>query len=133
MTNDQRPSRVRILFLSLLAAVAMSSSGSGQSQARVVNIVAERFMFSPSEVSVEQGAVLDIRLTSDDTTHGFKITGPTGPTDINVEIPKRGRGETRVTFEAREPGTYVFECSHVCGAGHGFMRGTIRVKGQKGS
>jgi cytochrome c oxidase subunit 2 len=97
---------------------------------RVVNVVAERFSFTPSEISIEQGTVLELRITSDDTTHGLKIVGPGGEaTDINVEIPKRGRGDVRVNFEAKAPGTYVFECSRVCGAGHGFMRGTIRVKG----
>jgi cytochrome c oxidase subunit 2 len=126
-------SRAQLLIVAVLVATALTSSASSQAPTRVVNIVAERFMFSPSELSVDLGAVLDIRLTSDDTTHGFKVTGPGGPTGINVDIPKRGRGETRVTFEAKEPGTYVFECSHICGAGHGFMRGTIRVKGQKGS
>jgi cytochrome c oxidase subunit 2 len=85
-------------------------------------------------VSVDQGTVLELRITSDDTTHGFKIVDPSGvPTGVNVEIPKRGRGEVKVTFEAVRPGTYVFECSHVCGAGHGFMRGTIRVKPKAGS
>lgn len=123
-------SRVSLLLLGVLA---VAGSPSGQSQGadpRVVHVTAERFAFSPSEIAVDQGGVLEIRLTSDDTTHGFKIVGPSGPTDINVEIPKRGRGETRVTFDAKEPGTYVFECSHVCGAGHGFMRGSIKVKAQ---
>jgi cytochrome c oxidase subunit 2 len=90
--------------------------------------VAERFTFSPSEITVDRGVTLELRLTSEDTTHGFKLVGPNGPTDINVEIPKRGRGDVRVVFDAKEPGTYRFECSHVCGAGHGFMRGSIKVK-----
>jgi cytochrome c oxidase subunit 2 len=114
-------------------AVAGGGSPSGQAQdgaPRVVHVTAERFAFTPSEIVIDQGTVLEIRLTSDDTDHGFRVAGPGGPTEINVEIPKRGRGETRVTFEAKEPGTYVFECSRVCGAGHGFMRGSIKVKAQ---
>jgi cytochrome c oxidase subunit 2 len=125
-------SRVSLLLLSVLA-LAGGGSSSGQSQAgapRVVHVTAERFAFSPSEITIDQGTVLEIRLTSDDTAHGFKIVGPSGPTDINVEIPKRGRGDIRVSFDAKEPGTYVFECSRVCGAGHGFMRGSIKVKAQ---
>ena len=124
--------RVSLLLLGVLAG-AGAGSPSGQSQGagpRVVHVTAERFAFSPSEITIDQGGVLEIRLTSDDTAHGFKIVGPSGPTDINVEIPKRGRGEIRVTFDAKEPGTYVFECSRVCGAGHGFMRGSIKVKAQ---
>ena len=36
-------------------------------------------------------------------------------------------GQATVTFDPPAPGRYRFECSHVCGAGHSFMRGTIVV------
>ena len=91
---------------------------------RVVRMSAERFLFTPSEISVEEGTVLEIRLTSDDTDHGFRIIG----SSIDVSIPKRNRGEAIAVFAATTPGDYTFECSHMCGAGHGFMRGRIRVK-----
>jgi heme/copper-type cytochrome/quinol oxidase subunit 2 len=48
-----------------------------------------------------------------------------------VEIPKRGRGDVRVVFDAAEAGTYVFECSRICGAGHSFMRGRLRVRARE--
>ena len=91
---------------------------------RVVRMSAERFLFTPSEITVEEGTVLEIRLTSDDTDHGFRIIG----SSIDVSIPKRNRGEAVAVFAATTPGDYTFECSHMCGAGHGFMRGRIRVK-----
>ena len=91
---------------------------------RVVEVVAERFLFVPSEITVEAGTSLEIRLTSEDTDHGFRIVG----SDVDVEIPKRGRGEAVAVFDATTPGDYTFECSQMCGAGHSFMRGRIRVK-----
>ena len=91
---------------------------------RVVHVIAERFLFTPSQITVEAGTTLEIRLTSEDTDHGFRIVGPG---DINVAIPKRGRGEAIATFEATEPGEYRFECSRVCGASHNYMSGVIRV------
>jgi heme/copper-type cytochrome/quinol oxidase subunit 2 len=91
---------------------------------RTIDMVAERFLFLPSEVTVDAGTTLEIRLTSEDTDHGFRIIG----TDVDVIIPKRGRGEAVVVFEAKEPGDYTFECSQICGAGHSFMRGRIRVR-----
>jgi cytochrome c oxidase subunit 2 len=91
---------------------------------RTVDVVAERFLFVPSEITVDAGTTLEIRLTSEDTDHGFRIVG----TDINTSIPKRGRGEVTVVFEAQEAGDYTFECSQMCGAGHSFMRGRIRVR-----
>ena len=91
---------------------------------RVVRMSAERFLFTPSEITVEEGTVLEIRLTSVDTDHGFRIIG----SSIDLSIPKRNRGEAVAVFAATKPGDYTFECSHMCGAGHGFMRGRIRVK-----
>lgn len=122
--------RTSVAALGMVMLVAAASpSGSQSPPARVVHVVAERFSFTPSEITVDQGTLVELRLTSDDTAHGFRLIGPG---DVNVEIPKRGRGDIRVTFEAKEPGTYTFECSHVCGAGHGFMRGTLRVKARAG-
>ena len=86
----------------------------------MVEITAERFSFTPSEIKVKAGTRLEIRLRSDDTAHGFRIIG----TDVNVELPKRGRGVATVMFEPQS-GRYTFECSQLCGAGHEFMRGVI--------
>ena len=113
--------------LALVMVLVSAAAGQGQPavQPRVIHVAAERFAFTPSDITVEEGAVVELRLTSDDTDHGFRVHGLGDP---NVAIPKRGRGDVRVTIEAKEPGNYLFECSHVCGAGHGFMRGVIRVK-----
>jgi cytochrome c oxidase subunit 2 len=88
-----------------------------------VAITAERFAFQPSEIKIPAGTTLKVILSSDDTNHGFRIKGQ----GVNVEIPKRGRGTITATFTPPTPGRYVFECSRICGAGHGFMRGTIVV------
>ena len=113
--------------LALVMVLVSAAAGQGQPavQPRVIHVAAERFAFSPSDITVDEGTVVELRLTSDDTDHGFRVHGLGDP---NVTIPKRGRGDVRVTLEAKEPGNYPFECSHVCGAGHGFMRGVIRVK-----
>lgn len=113
-----------LMLVTLLAGAAASSSRVAAAQAGRVEIVAERFSFSPSEFRVKAGAPVEIQLRSDDTDHGFRILD----TDINVRIPKRGKGPLTVTFEPPAPGRYIFECSHVCGAGHAFMRGTIIVQ-----
>lgn len=110
-----------------LAALTRGHQGA-PAETKVVHIVAERFSFTPSEMTVTAGTRVEIRLTSEDTAHGFRILGPG---DINVVIPKRRRGEIGTTFDAVEPGDYVFECSRMCGAGHSFMRGRIRVKPRK--
>jgi cytochrome c oxidase subunit 2 len=102
--------------------VAMASRGADarEQDAQVVEITAERFSFTPSEIRVKAGAPLEIRLRSEDTAHGFRIVG----TNIDIELAKRGRGVRTVAFEPKA-GRYTFECSQLCGAGHEFMRGVI--------
>jgi cytochrome c oxidase subunit 2 len=84
-------------------------------------VAADRFRYTPSDKKTTVGTVLTIRLTSDDTAHGFRIVG----SDVNIEIPKRSRGTATVTFTPEKAGRYTFECSKLCGAGHSFMRGVI--------
>jgi cytochrome c oxidase subunit 2 len=120
---------MRTLLLAACAALLVSTStrlwGAGQAQAappdQTVDIAAERFAFTPSEVKTTVGTTLTIRLTSDDTAHGFRIVGA----NVNIEIPKRSRGTATVTFTPPKAGRYTFECSRLCGAGHAFMRGVI--------
>jgi cytochrome c oxidase subunit II len=110
-----------VLSTTVVPATTVVVPGTNAAQeSRVVEITAERFSFTPSEIKVKAGTPLEIRLRSDDTAHGFRIIG----TDVNVELPKRGRGIATVTFEPK-PGRYTFECSQLCGAGHEFMRGVI--------
>ena len=106
----------------ILAGSTRTSTGAARKQnAQVIDIQVERFSFTPSAFRVKAGAPVEIRLRSDDTDHGFRILG----TDIDITIPKRGKGVATVIFVPSGPGKYVFECSKLCGAGHGFMRGTL--------
>jgi len=93
----------------------------GAQEREVVEIVAERFTFTPSEITVTIGTTIELRIRSDDTMHGFRIVGR----DVDVAVPKRRQGEAVVVFEATEVGRFRFECSRLCGAGHNFMRGEI--------
>lgn len=113
------------LGLALLVAVIVVGTATWPSktaaaqEVQVVDIVAERFRFTPSEIRVKAGTRLAIRLQSEDTIHGFHLVG----TDVDLEIPSRG-GEAAVMFRP-EAGRYTFECSRLCGAGHSYMRGVI--------
>jgi len=116
----------RRLFLLGLTGVLVGLAGATprttrEQNAQAIDITVERFSFTPSEFRVKAGVPVEIRLRSDDTNHGFRILG----TDINITIPKRGKGVGTVIFQPPSTGRYVFECSKLCGAGHSFMRGTL--------
>ena len=123
MTSSLAPWRPVVAAVFILHALAVVAPGEAQTR-RVVHITAERFIFTPSQIVLEQGEEVDLRLKSDDTAHGFRILG----TGINVAIPKRGRQELSVIFCPKERGRYEFECTRMCGAGHNFMRGVLIVR-----
>ena len=106
-----------------LAAVSLRAQSQAPPAGQTVEVTAERFVFQPSEIKVAVGTTLTVVLKSDDTTHGFRIKGE----GVNVAIPKRGRGTIEAVFTPAKAGRYTFECSRICGAGHGFMRGTLVV------
>jgi cytochrome c oxidase subunit II len=118
---------IRLLVLALVIGVVTAedtalpaTASAARQDTRVIEVAAERFTFTPSEIRVKAGTPLEIRLQSDDTAHGFHIVG----TDVDIELPKRGRGVATVNFQP-QAGRYTFECSRICGAGHEFMRGVI--------
>ena len=116
--SDETPGLLLALRVGLRAAAGERKPD------RVITIVAERFTFNPSKITVKQGELIEFVLTSDDTDHGFRIPSA----GIDVAIPQSGKGEARVRFIAKEKGSFAFECSRPCGAGHNLMRGTIVVK-----
>jgi cytochrome c oxidase subunit 2 len=108
-------------FLAVLLVIASSGE---QAERRVIKVSAERFAFTPSRIELTAGEEVELRLRSDDTSHGFRIVG----TSTSIAIPKRGKGEASIVLRLDTPGTYHFECNRMCGAGHNFMRGELIVR-----
>lgn len=115
---------MKLTGLFLLCASLFGQAPGDRKADRVISIVAERFTFNPAKITVRQGELIEFVLTSDDTDHGFRIPSA----GIDVAIPQSSKGEARVRFIARDKGSFAFECSRPCGAGHNLMRGTITVK-----
>jgi cytochrome c oxidase subunit 2 len=116
------------VLLGCLAVLLVMPHGVTVQERRVVRVSAERFSFTPSRIELRVGEEVDLVLTSDDTSHGFRIEG----TDVDLAIPKRGPGEARVTVSFDKAGRYEFACDRMCGAGHNFMRGMIVVRDPEG-
>ena len=106
------------------ASAVPKGKQNGDTKVQKVRVSAERFHFIPSRIRVKRGTLLEIELSSQDTFHGFRIP----KADIDVTIPARGQGKVKIRFRSRKAGSYPFECSRPCGAGHTMMRGTIIVE-----
>lgn len=110
-----------------VAIILLGLQGLALEERRSIRVVAERFAFTPSKIEVDAGEEVELVVRSDDTSHGLRIAG----TGVDIAIPKRGSGDARVSIKIEEPGRYTFECSRMCGAGHGFMRGELIVRARR--
>jgi cytochrome c oxidase subunit II len=86
-----------------------------------IEIVASRFSFSPSEITIKKGETVTISVSSADVTHGLVIPALGVKADI-----KKGKEED-VNVTAQTVGTFQGKCAHFCGKGHGSMIFTVHV------
>ena len=90
-------------------------------QERTFEVDARQYAYSPSELKVNAGDTVTIKLVSTDVVHGLYVDGY----DISVEADP---GQSaRLTFVADKPGSFRFRCNVTCGAMHPFMIGKITV------
>jgi len=115
---------VLTLLLVAIAGTPDAMRGSRSQAPRIVEVTAQRFEFWPSEIRIREDEVVELRIRSDDTMHGFRIAGA----GVSLIVPKRGKGDAVATLTATPPGRYTIECSRMCGAGHNFMRATLIVE-----
>jgi cytochrome c oxidase subunit 2 len=86
-----------------------------------VRIVAKRFTYTPSEITLKKGEPVVLELVSEDRVHGFKLPAFKIRTDV------RPNEVTRVPLTPDKTGTFTFACDVFCGDGHDDMTGTLIV------
>ena len=91
----------------------------------MIEVVAKRFVFEPSEIEVTVGERIRLAVRSADGVHGIEIKKVT----VSKEIP-RGAAPVMIEFTADEAGRFPIICSEYCGDGHDDMKGTLVVKAQ---
>ncbi len=89
---------------------------------KVIELDAARFRYMPSEITVQKGDLVKMRMESLDVTHGFYLDG------YGVQM-KASPGEVgRTSFVANRTGRFTFRCSETCGPFHPYMVGYLTVE-----
>jgi len=87
-----------------------------------LQMVARMWAFQPSTIRLPVGSTVDLYLTSQDITHGFKVNDR----NINLMAIPGAINYMQVTFD--EPGEYLFACHEFCGAAHHTMAGRFIIE-----
>ena len=112
-----------LLTCAAAAALLLAAPPRAQAQPpRVIEIAAHRFEFTPSEITLERGQPVTLRLHSEDVTHGFFLRA------LGLDATIAPGQVTDVTITPAEVGRFTVICDHFCGAGHGNMKMTIVVR-----
>ena len=135
---------IRYLCVSMLQVWAVSLGldvKTDDQAAQVIHMTAKKYEFTPSQVHVKVGVKVQLKITAIDRDHGFTIVRDTTGDNSSSHpglvftLPVGGDGwrlkrgnEAMIEFVARVPGTYLFDCSVVCGIHHGRMKGQLIVQ-----
>jgi len=106
--------------------------------AKVIEISAKKYEFTPKEVRVKKGDRVQLKIHSVDVAHGAKLdVYPQGSKDKSTpglkfaEPNQNGKVEKNVDqvldFVAVEAGTYEIKSAKLCGMSHGRMKAKLIV------
>lgn len=97
-------------------------SGATSEEPRVIDILAKRFEYNPSEITLQRGELVTFRMESLDVTHGLYLDG------YGIDIKARPGIIGKATFRADKTGRFTFRCSETCGEFHPYMIGYLTVE-----
>ena len=115
----------RRLLLSGFAATLVAVAARAASQAgaaRVIPVVARKFVFIPNEITVRQGESVVLEFTAPEVAMGFFAP------ELGLRALLVPGEVARVPFTVDKPGRYDFLCDVFCGDGHEGMNGHLVVQ-----
>jgi cytochrome c oxidase subunit 2 len=92
-----------------------------QSEPRVIEMVAKRFVYEPNEIALKAGEPVVIAIKSIDFVHGMNIPG------LKIRLDLVPGKITKLNLHPKEPGTIEFVCDNFCGDRHEEMHGKFVV------
>ena len=111
--------RLSVVFLALMFAFALGAQA--QTSPRRIEIHAQRFSFSPAEITLTKGEPAILALTSNDVPHSLVVER----LHINAAMTKGH--VTEVTLTPDTVGDFKGKCGRFCGSGHGSMVFMVHV------
>jgi len=108
--------------LLLLAAAGAGVGIGARAQApREIEVIAQRFRFTPNVIPLKAGEPVVLLIRSLDFAHGFFVP------DLNLRTDLMPGRVIRFALTPKTPGRLAFLCDNFCGDGHEGMDGHFEV------
>jgi cytochrome c oxidase subunit II len=110
-------------FCTMLPAALLFLGGlQGVSETpKKIDVVASKFSYSPSEITLKKGQPVTLVFHTTDVTHGVKLP------ELNIDCAIEKGKNTEVTVTPSQTGQFFGKCAFFCGKGHGSMTLQINV------
>ena len=93
-----------------------------QQKTAEIQIIAKKWEFSPSTITVKKGQKVKLSINSIDVDHGIAIP------EFDISDTLAEGKTTIIEFTPDKTGTFTFFCNVFCGRGHKDMKGTLIVQ-----
>jgi len=110
-----------MMFGCLSIAALLPGSARAEDAPQRIEITAQRFNFTPGEITVKKGQAVVLVLKSLDVDHGLRIR------EFGVNAVIKAGKTVEVKFTPNKTGDFVGHCSTFCGPGHGMMEIKLHV------
>ena len=108
----------------LIASIALQVAPGAvapDSQPRRIEVMARKFAFLPSEITLKKGEPVVLVLQSEDVLHGLRFK------ELNLDTEIHKNHSSELSFTPEKTGTLIGRCSRFCGKGHGEMTLTVHI------
>lgn len=102
-------------------ALALIRGAGAQSGERIIAVVARKFVFLPSQITLKRGEPVILEFTAPEVVMGFNVPALKLRTDI---VPGQ---VARLRLVPEQVGSFDFLCDIFCGDGHEGMSGKLIV------
>ena len=114
--------KFQALLLVLALGLGVVPGAVAQETGATIKITAQRFKYTPDEITLKKGVPVVLEFTSLDRTHGFSCP------DLGIRTDITAGKTTTISFTPDKAGRFLFHCDIFCGSGHEDMAGTFVVK-----
>lgn len=112
---------VQVVTIAVLLGLGAAGRMSAAPPEPVIKVTAQRFFYTPGDITLKKGVPVVLEFTTKDVLMGFSVP------DLGVRADIVPGQVTRVRIVPDKTGTFAFLCDIFCGAGHENMNGTITV------